>query len=382
MEKKGYSLFHVIIIIVVTSIISGITTGVIFTNGAMSSEGVSYSELIVDENVRDFLDIYAEIVNEYYEDVNKEEMIQNAINGMMEYLDESYTTYLDENEASSLMEQLNGTYEGIGITIKEKVVLNVIKDSPAAKAGVLSGDVINSVNGVSVADKSGDEIVSMIKENGQHVSLGVLRNGSPLIFNLVIETLNVPSVVYNMIENTRIGNIKISVFSDGLNEEVEYAIKNLKDQGMQRIIIDLRNNTGGYLEQAYKVASLFLEKGKIIYSLNTKEGNEIYTDKDNVFETYPIVVLVNNSTASASEILAGALKDSYGASIVGTTTYGKGKVQHTYNLNDGGLVKYTSSKWLRPNGTCVDGVGIIPDYTVENEYIYDESDPENPIIKR
>ena len=300
---------------------------------------------------------------------------------MMDYLDESYTTYLDEGEASSLMEQLNGTYQGVGITIKDSKVVNVLKDSPSAKAGILSGDVIASVNGVSVEGKTGDEIVELIKENAQNVVLGVYRNNIPLTFNLVVETLNVPSVSYKIIENTKIGYLQISVFSNALNEEVEYALKNLKAQGMQRLIIDLRNNTGGYLEQAYDTASLFLKKGKVVYSLSTKDKTETYKDETADKEDIPIVVLVNKSTASAAEILCSALKDSYGATIVGTSTYGKGKVQHTYSLNDGGLVKYTSSKWLRPNGTCIDNIGIKPDYEVENEYVYDETDPENPIIK-
>lgn len=380
MEKKGYSLLHVIIIIVVTSIISGITTGVIFTKSTTSNEGISYSKLIVDENIQEFLDVYSKIVDEYYEEVNKSEMIQSAITGMMEYLDESYTTYLNEDEASSLINQLNSTYEGIGITIKDGKVLNVLKNSPAEEAGVLSGDVIVNINGVSVEGKSADEIVSLIKDNSQNVIMSVYRNGVPLTFNMSMKELAVPSVTYNLVENTSIGYLQLSVFSKTLGEEVDYAISNLKNLGMQKLIIDLRGNTGGYLDQAYDTASLFLQKGKVIYTLETKDGIESYYDENEKQENVPLVILVNKSTASASEILAAAMKDSYGATIVGTTTYGKGKVQHTYSLNDGGLVKYTSSKWLRPNGTCIDTVGIVPDYIIENEYIYDETDPDNPVV--
>ncbi|MBE6149034.1 MAG: S41 family peptidase [Firmicutes bacterium] len=380
MEKKGYSLLHVIIIIVVTSIISGITTGVIFTKSTTNNKGVSYSELIVDENVQDFLDVYAEIISEYYKDVDKEQMIKNAINGMMKYLDESYTTYLDENAANSLKEQLNGTYEGIGITFKDGKVLNVLKDSPAEEAGILSGDVIASVNGVNVEGSSSDNILALIKANAENVILNVYRNGVPLTFSMKMEILNVPSVTYNIIEGTQIGYLEMSVFSSTLDEEVEYAISKLKESGLKGYILDLRNNTGGYLDQAYSTASLFLENGKVIYTLETKDGSETFVDKDENKENLPIIILVNKSTASAAEILAAALKDSYGATIVGTTTFGKGKVQHTYSLNDGGLVKYTASKWLRPNGTCIDTIGITPDHMIENEYIYDETDPENPIV--
>ena len=380
MEKKGYSLIHVIIIIVITSIISGITTGVIFTKSTVSSEGINYSELIVDENVQDFLDVYAEISNEYYEDINKEEIIQNAINGMMDYLDETYTTYLDEDEANLLMDQLNGTYEGVGITIKDRQVINVLAGSPAQEAGILPSDVIVSVNDTSVENKSGDEIVQLIKNNAQNVNLMIKRDNIILNFTMKLKTLNIPSVSYKMIDNTKIGYIQMTVFSSGLSDEVSHALSWLKTQGVQRIILDLRNNTGGYLEQAFNTAALFLEKGKVVYSLSTKDGTQVFSDADKNSESFPIVVIVNKSTASAAEILSAALKDSYGATIVGTTTYGKGKVQHTYSHSDGGLVKYTSSRWLRPNGTCVDSVGIKPDYIIENEYIYDNSDPEHPVI--
>lgn len=378
MKKKGYSLIQVIVIILVTSIISAITVGVIFTKS--SSSTVNYKELVVDENVKEFLDVYTEIVNEYYEDVDKKEVIQNAINGMMEYLDESYTTYLEGEEATSLIEQLSGQYEGIGVTIKEHAVVNTLAGSPAEKAGILSGDIINDVNGILVVDKTTEEIVDLIKQNKQNVVLGIIRNNEYHTYTMSVTTLKVPSVSYNMVENTNIGYIQISVFSDGTAEEVQSSLDKLKKQGMQRIIVDLRNNTGGYLEEAYSTASLFLEKGKLIYSLKNKDETEKYYDKTNDVEKMPMVLLVNKATASAAEILAASLKDSYNADIVGLTTYGKGKVQHTYSLESGDIVKYTSSKWLRPNGTCIDGVGIKPDFEIENQVIYDESDPENVII--
>ena len=380
MEKKGYNLIQVIIIIVVTSVISGLTTGVIFTKSADVGKGMSYSELVADNSVKEFLEVYSEIVGDYYEDVNKDEMVQKAIDAMMQYLDESYTTYLDEDAADSLMEQLNGKYEGIGITVKDRKVINVIAGSPAEKNGIMSGDEIVSVNDMLVEGKTTEEIVYLIKSNADNVILEVLRNGNSMTFVMAITTLSVPSVSYYMTENAEVGYMQISVFASKLSNEVETALNSLKEQGAKKMIIDLRNNTGGYLDEAYKTASLFLDKGKLIYSLSTKDGVEEVIDGDNNSEQMPIAVLINGSTASAAEILAGALKDSYGATLLGLTSFGKGKVQHTYTLKDGGLVKYTSSKWLRPNGECVDNVGITPDYIIENEYILDNSDPENIII--
>ena len=378
--KKGYNLFQVSIIIVVTAVISAITTGTIYSKSFASGDGVNYSLYAMDENIRNFLNVYSELTDDYYEDVNKKGMIDSAINGMLNYIDESYTTYLDENSASSLIEQLSGTYEGIGITVQNHEIISIMADSPADKAGLLEGDVIVSINSEDVREKSVNELVQLIKNNENYVLIGIERMDEYLEFQINITTLYVPSVQYNMIDDTNIGYIKMSVFSSHLTEETIAALNKLDQFGMEKLIIDLRNNTGGYLEQAYQTAQLFLKKGRLVYTLKDKDSSEKFYDLDNNNQDYPIVVLVNNATASASEILAGALKDSYGATLVGTVTFGKGKVQHTYSLSNGGIVKYTSSRWLRPNGTCVDNIGITPDYIIENDYLYDNPDSENKIL--
>ena len=379
MRRRGYSLIHVIVIIIITSIVSAFSVGIIFFKSSNDTFG-DCSTLQSDKNIKEFLNVYSRIVDGYYEDIDKEKVIENAINGMMNYLNENYTTYLEGEDADNLVQQLNGKYEGIGITIKDHKVLNVVMGSPAENAGVQPGDYIKIVNGVDVEEKTNEEIVDLIKSNGDNVELGVLRDNTFINYTMSIKELRVPSTSYNMIENTDIGLISISVFSDGTAEELKNALNQLKSLGMKKLVLDLRNNTGGYLEEAQKTASLFLEKGKIIYTLKNKESSDKYVDKTTEHETLPIVVLVNKSTASAAEILAGALKDSYNAVLVGQNTFGKGKVQHTYSLDNGDIVKYTSSKWLRPNGVCVDEVGIKPDFEIQNEFVYDESDPENITI--
>ena len=378
--KKGYNLWQVSIIIIITAIISAVTTGTIYSKSFASEEGINYSEYTMDENVRNFLNVYAELTNDYYEDVNKKSMIDSAISGMLNYIDESYTTYLDETSANILIDQLSGTYDGIGITVQDHEIINIIDDSPAQKVGLQEGDIIVSINHEDVREKTVDELVNLIKNSENNVLIGIERENEYLEYTIDITTLFVPSVQYNMIDNTNIGYLKMSVFSNHLTEETIYALDKLEQNGMNKLIIDLRNNTGGYLEQAYQTAQLFLKNGRLVYTLKDKNSSEKYYDQDDNNLDYPIVVLVNNATASASEILAGALKDSYGATLVGTVTFGKGKVQHTYSLSNGGIVKYTSSRWLRPNGTCVDNIGITPDYIIENEYKYDNEDSENKTL--
>ena len=362
-NSKGFNLVSVIIIICISSIVSGITTGIIATNSYKSSTGLSYNDILNDQELNDFLEVYSSILSNYYEDVDKEEMLDTAVDAMLNYLGDTYTSYLNSDEREALEERLKGTYEGIGIRILNTTIDSIVADSPAEEAGLQAGDVIVSVNGNDVTDKSGDEISILIKNSDNNtVNLVINRNGTELSFDLKIASdLISPAINYKMIDNT-IGYLQIELFSKTLSIQVEKAISDLKNQGMAKLIIDLRDNTGGYLESAEATANIFLEKGKLIYSLEDKEKTADYYDESEESTNFPIVILLNSTSASASEILAAALKDSYGAVFVGEKSYGKGKVQQTYQLSDGSMAKLTSAKWLRPNGQCIDGIGLIPDY--------------------
>ena len=370
MNRKGYRLSHVIIIIILTAIISAVTTGVIVTS-SFSANGKSYSDLVLDENVQEFLEVYAKLTDDYYRDVDKKKMISSAINAMTDYLDEIYTTYLNSDNANILMDELNGKHKGIGVTIRGYEIIDVMEDSPAFRSGIKIGDRIVAINGTNVETLAGAEISNLIKQNEDSITVTVIRNEETLEFTMKAEEIQVSPVEYHMIENTSIGYLKMSIFSNNLFVDTSKALEKLKEEGMNKLIIDLRNNTGGYLEQAKNVASLFLEKDKTIYYLENKDDLEEIKDTTDDSYNMPIVVLVNGSTASAAEILSGALKYSYGAILVGSTTYGKGKVQHTMSLSDNDMIKYTSSKWLMPNKVCIDGVGISPDYIIDNSYNYD-----------
>ena len=364
--KKGYGLTEIIIIIVITSIISALATGMLITKTYSTNEGYTYAQLTKDKNIQEFLNVYSKIISSYYEDVNKTEIINSAINGMTSYLNDTYTSFLDEDKANSLINDLNATYEGIGITIKDNVIVNVIESSPAYKAGLMAKDKIIEINGKLTQDMTSEEIKDSIKSSSDGVSLKINRSGEVKeVKNIKTAVLDEPSISYNIIDSTNIGYLQISKFSNNLGKQVDFALEQMNN--ISSLIIDLRNDTGGYLEEAYSVAELFLKKGSLVYSLVDK-NNKItkYKDKTNEKTDYSIIILINQNTASAAEILTGALKDSYGAILVGKKSYGKGKVQHTYSLGSGGLIKYTSSKWLRPNGECIDTIGIEPDFNIEN----------------
>lgn len=376
-NSKGFNLVSTIVIILITAIISGITTGVIMHNSYRQSTGLTYSQISNDPALQEFLEVYASILGDYYEDVDKKAMLEEAVAAMMNYLGDSYTTYLTEEESESLAEKLAGEYKGIGVSIKDNVIIAVTKNSPAEEVGLMEGDVILKINQTDVTNSSAATIAAMIKNsNSESVKIEVQRNGSNITFEIKLSTLYVPAISAEIIEENekKVGYIYIGTFSNTVASQIEEQLEEFESMGIDSLILDVRDNSGGYLTAASDVASLFLKKGTKIYSLEDKTAIETFVDETDAFTEYNMLVLINKNSASASEILAAAMRDSYGAKLVGEKSYGKGKVQQTMSLTDGSMVKYTSAKWLTPNGVCIDEIGLTPDYIVENEYIYaDES---------
>ena len=368
-KGKGFNLMSVVIIICVTSIISAITAGIIVTN----NYDLSYKGLSTDKYLSGFLKAYSNIVNNYYEDVDKEKMLDAAMDAMLNYLGDNYTTYLTKEQRKELEERLAGEYEGLGIKISGREIVEITENSPASEVGLMVGDLFVSVEGTDVTNATSSIISTLIRDDSKkEVNIVIERNGTQMPFKITKSLIPTESISYELKENN-IGYLKIDIFSRPLTSEIEEALKDMESKGMQKLIIDVRDNTGVYLYSAETTAILFLEKGKIIYSLQDKNGKEEYKDKTDTKREYPVVVLINHNSASSSEILAAALKDSYNAILVGETSYGKGKVQQTYDMEDGAMAKYTSAKWLRPSGECIDGVGLKPDYEVNIIYDYNEA---------
>lgn len=373
-RKTTIKLRYIILIMLLTAIISGLTAGIIVYTSYSKKTGITYSNINNDPALKEFLDVYNSVSEQYYKDIDKSKMIDAAISGMLNYLGDTYTTFLDKQETESLHDSLAGEYKGIGVLIENHTIKEVFSKSPAEKAGLLPGDEFLKINGEDVTNLSSTDIANSIKNKDvERVNITVKRGSEEKTFDIETSNLYVPAITSEVIEGTSIGYIKLDTFSSTVSNQMDNALEELKNQGMTSLIIDLRYNAGGFLSAAEGVANLFLEKGKVIYSLTNKKGNIAIKDTTKEKLDVPVVVIINSSSASAAEILACALKDSYGATLVGTKSYGKGKVQQTYQLKDGSMAKYTSAKWDRPNGENIDGVGITPDYVIELDVTTDQA---------
>ena len=372
-KNNGFGLLSVIIIIIITAIVSALATGIIVTS---NSDGINITnyDLKDDKNLQEFIDLYKTILSKYYDDIDKEGMIKAAEEGMLNFLGDKYTTILSDSDYSSMMDGLKDEYEGIGITIEGNIIRDVTANSPAEKAGLLINDEIVTINNTNVQNLTSSEISNLIKNNNVDiVSLVIRRNGELINYTIKKSNLAYPYAEGEIIDNTTIGYLKISAFSEKLADQVEKEVTKLENNNINGLIIDLRNNGGGYLSAANETASIFLKKGLTIYSLTTNSKTTTIKDETDEYKEYRLVVLVNKQTASAAEILAAALKQSYGATLVGTQTYGKGKVQQISSLKSGETVKYTTAKWLTPSGVCIDGVGLNVDYNLDLVYNYNEN---------
>lgn len=366
---KKYSLFDLLVFVIIFIVLSSLLTSQYVVHRYKGKGVLCNATLSRDKYLSEFTSVYQEVGDNYYEDVDKKKMIEAAIDGMLNFLEDNYSIHMNNDQSDSFDDNLDGTYEGIGIVLQGIEIIEVYKNSPAEKAGLKIGDVVKKINGEEMSLENAYDVIQNVKDNTEGVmNITVERDGKIIDKEIAINRINLPIVTSNFVDinNNRIGYIKITSFTENSFEQFNEQLVELEQKNnIQKLIIDLRDNGGGYLEQSADIASLFIEKGKIIYSLEDKKKKNDVKDDTKEKRDYKIVLLVNGASASASEILTAALKDNNNAIIVGTKTFGKGKVQTTKKLDDGTILKYTSSKWLRPNGDCIDGNGIIPDYEVE-----------------
>lgn len=335
-----------------------------------------------DKDIQNFIKEYNYIIDNYYGDVNKEELLDKALAAMVASLDDPYSTFMDDTSNSALI-SLEGSFQGIGVEIVNDaknniVVVRAIEDSPASKAGVQPLDVIKKINDVSLEGTTTTDFVKMVSEQKDaSFDLTLLRNGTEQVVTVTRELVTLKSVKSEIFEqnNKKIGYINVSIFAANTYTQFKDELVKLEKGKIDSLIIDLRSNGGGHLSSVTNMISLFLDSSHVIYQTQTKKETEKIYSTGKVTKKYPIVLLSDNQSASASEVMMGALKDEYNATIIGTTTFGKGTVQELLTLPSDAQYKLTTKKWLTPNGTWVNGIGIKPDVEVKlsDEYLKNPS---------
>ncbi len=340
--------------------------------------GRSQSPAALQESDRESLELYAEaldVVRDEYVDqgaIDPEKQTHGAIEGMLDTLgDEGHTRFLTPQEREQNQEGLSGTYVGIGVQLEPReddvVITAPIEGSPAERAGVEPGDVVVGVDGESVRDEDISGIVSKVKgPEGTKVKLTVSRNGNERVFQLRRAEIDSPVVTWARIPGTDVAHVLLSAFSDDAAEELRATFEEAKGAGARRFVLDLRDNPGGRLDQAVEVAGFFLEPGSVAYIRKDASGRreEIEVEGEPGLTEAPLVVLVNDGSASSSEIVSGALRDNDRAAVVGQTTFGTGTVLSEFELDDGSSVLLGVAEWLTPDGDFIRETGIEPDVKV------------------
>ena len=365
-SSSSFNLIEVIIIMIITAVF-GILIGscVAYFRDDINNENVP-------DSFKEFVNVYNDLVSEYYFDLDESKLIEAGIKGMLQYLDDPHSSYLDYDDSSSLNLELEGEYVGMGATITvEKdgyvYISDMFVNSPAANAGFKVGDRIIAVDGEKVTDKNAVEVSYKVKgQEGTGVDITIVRDGVEQTIRLIRAKVEIPSVSYKVVENTNTGYIKIDIFAKNTPEQFKRAMNELNAQGVDSLIIDVRDNSGGYLSSAEKIISYFLEKGDIIYQLDSKGVIEKVRNTNEKLYDLPVAVITNKMSASASEILAISLKENVNAVLIGQITFGKGTVQKAVRLESGAMIKYTIQEWLSPNGNKINLVGVKPDYEVGN----------------
>ena len=379
---KRQKIYKTIMLVILTAFITFILTAIYIrnldenaqTSGTNSETSSILNGLTGDSSLTKSLKNIEKLVKSKYlnvSNIDETKAIDGAIEGYINSLGDEYTEYIPADQMKEYTESIMGNFVGIGIymvknTEKNLVqVLSPIRESPAEKVGIKAGDLITKVNGVSYTADQMTEMANTIKgEEGSNVTIEILREEQTLTFEVVRAKVNTNPIYSEKLEND-IGYLEITSFDEGVAEDFKAKYLSLKEQGIQGLVIDLRDNGGGLVDEALKIVDYIVPKNQTVLITVDKDGKEEVTkSKEDKLIEEPVVVLVNASSASASEIMAGALKDLKVAQIVGNKTYGKGVIQQLLTLTNGAGLKITVEEYYTPNKTKINKVGITPDYEV------------------
>ena len=328
-----------------------------------------------DENIYDKIDLFGEVLDkinkEYVEEINQSEAMDAAINGVLQSLD-PYSAYMSPETFKEMETETSGKFGGLGIEVGMEFgvvkVITPMDGSPAEKEGVKAGDYIVKINGIQVQGKTLSEAVELMRGPvGSDLEITIRRKGvkKALIFKITREIIEVKSVNSKIIDES-VGYIRLTAFNENSSNQIKNKIKKFKKNKINKYILDLRNNPGGLLSQAVKISDFFLNNGEIVSTKSRKssENKKYFAKKGDIIDGETLVVLINYGSASASEIVAGALKDHKRAIVIGNNSYGKGSVQSIIPLKNKGAIRLTISKYYLPSGKSISGTGIIPDIEI------------------
>lgn len=364
-DDNTFSFGEVSIIILCTTIIS-ILVGILLDKNLFRSENKYSNQL------KELIENYQYIVGSYYGEVNENKLVDAAINGIVNELGDTYSTYFSESQAENFDKLLTGSYQGIGVQVGQYangdlVIVAVYEGTSAYEAGMKVGDIIKKISDKDVTGMTTKDASNLIKNSkDEKIYIDILRGKEEKRLEVVRKKVTLKSVNYEIIEknNKKVGYIYISIFSLNTSVQVKEALDNLEGK-VDSIIIDVRDNSGGHLTSAEEILSLFLDSSNIIYKMDVNGKVTSYYSKGSKTKTYPIYILINGESASAAEMFAIAMQEKYGSKIVGVNSFGKGTVQQKIELSTGASYKVTTKKWLSPNGNWINEVGITPDIYIE-----------------
>lgn len=370
-NERNFSVKEVLLLLILSTLIGALIPTTYFTYLINKNNS--------DENINKFKNVYNYILDNYYEEITESDLIEKAIEGMLEGIEDPYAMYMDQETSEEFNKELDGSYEGLGIEVVTYIVdsinnievYSVLNDSPALEAGLMAGDIILKVDDISFENKTSTELVDYIADsNSDSFAITIRRENEEMELLVkrdvvILESVSSEVIYYN---DEKVGYIYIDLFATNTATQLEEHLENLENEGIESLIIDLRGNSGGHLSTSLEASSLFLSSESMVYQIKVDESITKYNSTGDGTKTYPIVVLVDYSSASGSELFAAALKENGVATIVGTTTYGKGTVQELIELSDGSQYKVTTKEWLTPDGNSINEIGLSPDVFVSFDY--------------
>lgn len=381
-DVASFTILEVILVVFI-SVLFGVIVGY-FIN-------YSRNDTSKDPNLSEIVATYNSIVKNYYSDIDRNELADAAVKGMVESLDDPYSSYMSGSTADSFNESIDGSFVGIGVVIQDgeeyTTIIEIYENSPAAKAGLQVGDIITKINDADVKGMNGTDLSNLVKgKKGTKINVTVKRNDEEKSFNLKRDTIDLISVTDKIIEyeEKTIGYIRIDSFAANTYSQFYKSLTALENKKIDSLIIDVRSNPGGHLQQTKQILSLFFNDKTVLYQIKYKNSVEKVYSYSKESRKYPIAVLIDSASASASEVLASCFKENYKkVYIIGNNTYGKGTVQKAQTLSNGTTIKYTSETWLTSKGKSIDKVGVSPtiDVNLSDEFVKNRCDDNDDQLK-